>query len=125
MSTAGLRLQASCQLICLPCTHSCSLGHAEPRSMQVVFMLGELDCRDHLASLQEPRLLPQVAQRVHDLLSIALGLIRARGFRIALHPVIPALAGSLRAVQAFNDRLTSQARLTGCPAAGSGFRVLG
>ena len=80
--------------------------------MQVVFMLGELDCRDHLAGLQEPQLLLQVAQRVLDLLSIALGLIRAREFCIALQPVIPALAGSLQAVQAFNAQLTSQVRPT-------------
>ena len=73
---------------------------------QVVLFLGELDCREHLAALQDPKALSaQAGQRVDVLLSLALGLIRARGFRIALHPALPLLPASMAAVQAFNAQL--------------------
>ena len=71
-------------------------------------MLGELECRKHLSGLPESQLAAHISQLIDVLLSIALGLIRARHFCVALHPVWPILAWSRDAVKAFNDQLASK-----------------
>lgn len=80
---------------------------------QVVFMLGEIDCREGLLlavdKLKYDTMEEATAVLVRVYSRALLHLIAARGFEVLVHPVPPVLDETRHVVQPFNRALQAEA----------------
>ena len=81
----------------------------DARSPQVVFMLGEIDCREGLLLAVDKLKYDTMEQAMAVLIGlyvrVLLGLIAQRGFEVFVHPVPPVLDETRHVVQPFNRAL--------------------